>query len=254
MSKEVHYCKVCGVSSETKRVHKCKQFGDYLCEKHKAQLKNYGRFLDSSPRGVFDPNEVRVKDEYAEIDTYDSHGNVVVTYKISLEDVPKLGNYKWRTVYKNSKPYLFTGNQKSERIYFHRLVLNTDKQVDHISGDTSDNRRSNLREATIQENMMNLQKKSTNTSGVRGVSYDKKRNNWKIDFTVNKQRIYLKAVPTFEEAVYLRYKCETTFLKDRRNTANDKVILESINSLSEEKKKELDNYFNERTNTTKVGV
>lgn len=203
---------------------------------------------------MFDPNEIRILEDCAEIDTYDSYGNVVETYKISLEDVPKLEGKKWRTVYKNSKPYLFTGNQKSERIYFHRLVLKTDKQVDHISGDTSDNRRSNLREATIQENMMNLKKKSNNTSGVRGVSFDKKRNNWKVDFTINKQRFYLKSLATFEEAVYLRYKCEITFLKERRNTSNDNIILENIKKLTKDKKVELDNYFNEKINTMKVGV
>ncbi len=68
------------------------------------------------------------------------------TFILDIDDIPKLEGHKWRTVYKNDKPYLFTGNQKKERIYFHRLVLPTDKQVDHISGDTRDNRKSNLRE------------------------------------------------------------------------------------------------------------
>lgn len=254
MDKKVHYCSICGVSSETKGVHKNKIYGDYLCEKHKQQLKTYGKFLDSSPRGVFDPNEVRDFDTYSEVDTYDSKGNVVATYKISKEDKEKLGDYKWRTVFKNNKPYMFTGNQSSKRIYFHRLVLPVDNQVDHISGDTTDNRRENLREATIQENMLNLQKKSNNTSGVRGVSYHKTRNEWKVDFTYKKQRFYLKGMETFEEAVYLRYLCETTYLKDRRNTANDELILSTINKLSKDKKKEVLDYFNERINTMKIGV
>lgn len=254
MSKEIHYCAVCNVSSEIKRVHKNKLYGDYLCEKHKQQFINYGKFLDNSPRGVFDPNEIRELENYIEVDTYDSHGNVVITFKISKEDKDKLGNYKWRTVFKNNKPYMFTGNQYSDRIYFHRLVLPTNLQVDHISGDTSDNRRENLRIATIQENMLNLQKKSTNTSGVRGVSFHKKRQEWKVDFTYLKQRLYLKGMSTFEEAVYLRYLCEITFLKEKRNTANDELIFNCIKSLSENKKKEILNYFNERINTMKIGV
>lgn len=92
-----------------------------------------------------------------------------------LDDISKLKGHKWRTVYKNDKPYLFTGNQKKEHIYFHRLVLPTDKQVDHISGD---NRKSNLREVTVQENMLNLQKKSTNTSG--GFPFVKKVTNGRL--------------------------------------------------------------------------
>ena len=71
---------------------------------------------------------------------------------------------------------MFSGNQHSSRVYFHRLIVDcNDLQVDHISGDTSDNRKQNLRIVTIQDNMKNLQKKSNNTSGIRGVSFDKKR-------------------------------------------------------------------------------
>lgn len=254
MSKEVHYCSVCGVSSEVKKVGKNKAYGDFLCEKHKEQYRRYGKILDTNPRGVFDPNEIRLLENYAEIDTYGPRGEVVTTFKIDLEDVSKLGKYKWRTIFKNNKPYMVTGNQNSPKLYFHRIVLVTNKQVDHISGDTSDNRRNNLREVTIQENMMNLKKKSNNTSGIRGVSFDKKRNNWKCDFTINKIRIYIKASLTIEEAVYLRYLCETTFLKDKRNTSNDNVYKENIEKLSSNKKEELKKYFLNKINTMKVGV
>lgn len=254
MAKEVHYCEVCGVSSEVKRVCKNKAAGMYLCEKHRDQYKKYGEFKDSSPRGVFDPNEIRILDTYAEIDTYDQFGNVVSTFIIDLDDVSKLGDYKWRTVFKNDKPYLFTGNQKSERIYFHRLVLITDNQVDHISGNTLDNRKSNLREVTVQENMLNLQKKSSNTSGIRGVSFHKTKNVWKVDFTYKSARMYFKGFRTFEEAVYLRYLCEITFLKEYRNTSNDELYNKAINNLESSTKKEIEAYFNNKINTSKEGV
>lgn len=254
MKKKIVNCEICGISSEIKNVGKFKQTGQILCEKHKLQYKKYGMFKDTSPRGVFDANEIRYFQEYAEIDTYDPYGTVVCTYKFDLDEMEKLNGKKWRTVFKNDKPYLFTGNQTSERVYFHRLVLVTDKQVDHISGDTSDNRKENLREVTVQENMMNLKPKKSCISGFRGVSYDKARNNWKIDFTWCKQRIYLKAVPLKEEAVFLRYLCETNFNKERRNTSNDIQFLEEINKLSNSRKKELLLYFNEKTNTLKEGV
>lgn len=248
------YCVICGVSSEIKNVHKNKLYGDYLCEKHATQFKKYGKFLDNSSRGVFDKNEIRLKDKYAEIDTYDSKGNIVTTYKIDIDDISKLGNYKWRTVFKNNKPYMFTGNQKSTRIYFHRLIMPTNKQIDHINGDTSDNRKNNLREVSIQENMMNLQKKSNNTSGIRGVSFNKNKNKWVIDFTFNKQRFYFKPLESKEEAVYLRYLCETYFLKHYRNTSNDVTYEQYISTLSNNKKLVIEKYFNDKINTTKVGV
>ncbi|MBQ8131730.1 MAG: hypothetical protein IJ193_04495 [Bacilli bacterium] len=50
--------------------------------------------MDNNPRCVFDPNEIRLCDGYAEIDTYDAYGNVVTTFKLDLEDVPKLSGHK----------------------------------------------------------------------------------------------------------------------------------------------------------------
>ena len=254
--KEICYCSVCGVSSEIKRVVKNKAYGDYLCEKHRNQYKNYGKFLDSSPRGVFDPNEVRTYENYAEIDTYDSHGNVVSTFLLDLEDVEKLGTKKWRTIFKLDKPYLFTGNQKSERIYFHRLIMNPSEtqQVDHISGNTLDNRKSNLRLASIQENMCNLKKRKNNTSGVRGVSFNKRRNKWIVDFTYKKERFYVKPFDSLEEAVYLRYLLEKHFNSELRNTSNDEIIFSHINKLTKLQKKEIENYMLEKLNTSKDGV
>lgn len=255
MAKTIHYCSICGVSSEEKTVHKNKNYGDYLCEKHIQQYKRYGKFLDNSPRGVFDKNEIRKYDDYAEIDTYDSNGNVVSTFIIDLEDVEKLENKKWRTVFKLNKPYLFTGNQKSEKIYFHRMIMgNPDQQVDHISGNTLDNRKSNLRVVSLQENMCNLKKKSNNKSGIRGVSFNKGRGRWSVDFTYKKQRLYIKTFPTIEEAVYVRYKLETIFNSELRNTSNDELIFEHINKLNSNQILELDNYIKDRVNTLKDGV
>lgn len=251
---EERFCEVCGVSSKFKKVSFNKLSGKILCEKHREQFRRFGEFKDTNSRGVFDDNEIRLKDNFAEIDTYDSHGNIVETFILDIDDVSKLKGHKWRTVYKNDKPYLFTGNQKKERIYFHRLVLPTDKQVDHISGDTHDNRKCNLREVTIQENMLNLQKKSNNTSGIRGVSFDKKRNKWKTDFTFQKQRYYLMNRALKEEAVYQRYLCEKLVLKNFRNKSNDALYNSYIDKISEERKAEIKEYVINKLNISKERV
>ena len=109
---KIRYCEVCGVSSEAKTVSKNKKFNMCLCKKHLHQFEKFGKALDSNPRGVFDPNEIRILENYCEIDTYDQHGNVLYTYKFDKEDLSKAKEFKWRTVLKDNgvKPYLVTGN------------------------------------------------------------------------------------------------------------------------------------------------
>ncbi|MGP2449073.1 HNH endonuclease [Pantoea stewartii subsp. indologenes] len=51
--------------------------------------------------------------------------------------------------------------------------------IDHINGNTSDNRITNLREATITQNMWNARLSITNTSGVKGCSWHKGRGKWR---------------------------------------------------------------------------
>jgi hypothetical protein len=52
-------------------------------------------------------------------------------------------------------------------------------QIDHINGDRSDNRFSNLREATNSENQQNRGVQSNNTSGCKGVNWAKHANKWR---------------------------------------------------------------------------
>lgn len=52
--------------------------------------------------------------------------------------------------------------------------------VDHIDGDPSNDRIANLREATFADNLANRGAQSNNTSGCKGVSFDKKNNAWAV--------------------------------------------------------------------------
>lgn len=63
----------------------------------------------------------------------------------------------------------------NKQYYAHRLAwlwvhgYFPEESIDHINGDTSDNRIVNLRETSHQCNMRNRKKHSNNTSGVNGV-------------------------------------------------------------------------------------
>lgn len=56
------------------------------------------------------------------------------------------------------------------------------EDIDHINRVTSDNRICNLREATDHQNLWNMKKPITNSSGYKGVSYHALTGKWRVRF------------------------------------------------------------------------
>lgn len=72
--------------------------------------------------------------------------------------------------------------------------------IDHVNGDPSDNRLCNLREATKSQNMMNVGKIKSNTSGIKGVGWSKASQKWRAYIRVNKKDIHLGLFENIEDA------------------------------------------------------
>lgn len=77
--------------------------------------------------------------------------------------------------------------------YFARLIMmpRFGFVVDHINGDTSDNRRENLRVCTVQENRMNQRKTTGKTSRFKGVSKMVERKMFVAQIKHGRKVIYL---------------------------------------------------------------
>lgn len=73
-------------------------------------------------------------------------------------------------------------------------------EIDHINLDKSDNRWSNLREATRSQNRANLRALSVNTSGLKGAHLHTPARKWQSSIRVNGERVYLGLFDTAEEA------------------------------------------------------
>ena len=72
-------------------------------------------------------------------------------------------------------------NYKRTKVYLHRVIMCVfdGRQIDHISGDGLDCRKSNLRVCSQAENNRNTRKRSNNTSGYRGVTWHVERSQWR---------------------------------------------------------------------------
>lgn len=96
------------------------------------------------------------------------------------EDFERLSKFKWHL---NCKRYAYTtvwDGVKSKQYSMHRMVLKcpNGKCPDHINGNGLDNRKSNLRAVTHQENTFNSKSHVDGSSKFKGVCWDKSRRRW----------------------------------------------------------------------------
>lgn len=88
------------------------------------------------------------------------------------------------------------------------------KSIDHRDQVKDNNRWANLREATKAQNMQNCGVISSNTSGVRGVYWNKAAKKWQAYIKVDKQYTYLGLHETIESAAICRRAAELKLHKE----------------------------------------
>ena len=101
------------------------------------------------------------------------------------------------------------GNRRNHKI--HRLVANAfldnpnDKLcVDHKDNNKTNNNISNLRFATTKENSQNSSIRLDNTSGCKGISWNKKAKKWNAKITIDGIKIHLGYYDNLEDAKIAR--------------------------------------------------
>lgn len=96
-------------------------------------------------------------------------------------------------------------------------------QLDHINRVRTDNRICNLRPATHAENAQNQRKHRDNTSGVTGVSWDKKSRKWRANIRLNGRKIFLGLYETIKEAAAARAAGKAKLHTFHPEDSNDKA-------------------------------
>ncbi len=121
-------------------------------------------------------------------------------------DAEKVLQHKWYAHKDYHTYYALTNIRKEDGtptiLRLHRLILKPHPQtmVDHINGNGLDNRRCNLRLATNRQNLQNSRIPLTNTSGFKGVYWEKQKCRWRVQIYVDGKNKNLGSFKTKKEA------------------------------------------------------
>lgn len=127
----------------------------------------------------------------------------VTAHAIVDEDVyDDLAQYRWHLNPSDTKKYVCR-SRGLQREQIHRRIMGLDRGdplvVDHINGDTLDNRRANLRVVTPAQNAQN-QGSRGGSSRHRGVTWDRSRGKWLAHAQLNGRKVTLGRFADEDEA------------------------------------------------------
>lgn len=107
---------------------------------------------------------------------------------IDAADLELVLGCKWQATKSGRNHYAY-----SVRGAMHRLIAGAERGqvVDHINGDTLDNRRSNLRICAIKENCRNRATNTNNKSGFKGVYWFTYHARWAAQIRVDRKVKFL---------------------------------------------------------------
>lgn len=121
-----------------------------------------------------------------------------------VEFMDEILEYYWNEIRGYAKSSI-----NNRKVYAHRIIMRVsdfeiNKQIDHINGNTLDNRKQNLRIVTSRQNGLNSSIRKDNTSGITGVCWDKRRQKWLARVNENGREICLGYFDNFDDAVIAR--------------------------------------------------
>lgn len=235
----MYHCDICN-----REIKKKIRLGGYtLCSKHMHQLHKYGKFLDNIQRTNKDLNDYKIDYRHKTVtfNMYNQKNVFTASFIADLEDIEKLKYHKWRL---NTFGYALTGqpSKGTSRNASHVILgidsRKTDLVVDHINGNTLDNRKCNLRIITQQQNLLNRKQTDSANAPAKGVYWDKNRSKWDSEIRFNEIKVHFKRQDNLKVAAFQRYVAEKVLFKQfSRNEEVEKLKILSSGLTDSEKLK-----------------
>lgn len=170
------------------------------------------------------------KQKYQWIKEYDDGKEVHYRYTgkhkrlvlLDKEDEWVLTNYSW-TISLNSSGHYRLVNSLRSRAYqefkayqFTHAIMGRPKEavVDHINGNTLDNRKCNLQLISSINNRRKAGLRKNNSSGHPGIRWNKAARKWYTYITCGLNRIHLGSFDSLEEAIKVRDEAAIKYFGD----------------------------------------
>lgn len=120
---------------------------------------------------------------------------------VDLQDYELLSTVEWSCVVPNGTHKYAVRMDGSKYVYMHRVIMDSppDLLVDHINGNTLDNRRCNLRLATKSQNSINSSK-SCGVSQYKGVWFRSRKKPWVAEIHKDGIKYHLGSYSSENEA------------------------------------------------------
>lgn len=148
-------CSICGRVQRTARG---------VCMAHYSRLMKYGDAMFGGDLKIIELRAIEIKDGVGYVPL--SQGKFAL---IDADDVDVIGSRNWHAVKDDVAYYAFS----SDKTALHNAIMGKRDGfvVDHINGDGLDNRKSNLRFATMSQNQWNSRIPKSNKTGFKGVRF-----------------------------------------------------------------------------------
>lgn len=133
------------------------------------------------------------------------------------EDFEYLNQFKWCAQQEGHTFYAARQspriNKKSKTIRMHRAIMNppNNMHIDHKDHNGLNNCRSNLRICYQRENQINVNRRSDNTSGYKGVCWHNGAQKWASRIKVNGKDIHLGVFTDIKDAALAYNKAAVKF-------------------------------------------